>query len=352
MMSPPHSKHAISLLNGKPYYDTELGSIRRITGDDLPILKNLSIKLLVLAPGSIREPHWHANCNELTYCISGQVLVSILGNGNEFSNFTISSGEMFYIESGSLHHIENIGDEEAVFIIAFRHERPKDFSLHASFGAMTDAVLGNTYDLASSHFEKLTRSMSPKYIVNRDGKPNIPSTAHLPNRHKFDVEGMLPPVAGDVGSARTARSQFWGALDNMSMYSLRVAEDGMREPHWHPDTVEMGYVHKGKARMSVMDPDGSLDTYYLKPGDCYFIPAAYPHQIECVEGDEIHFVIFFDQPMPQDVGYRTSATAISREVLAATFGIKEKDLPQFPITVKDPLIVGRKNPVDKPSSKL
>ncbi|CZR50990.1 uncharacterized protein PAC_00865 [Phialocephala subalpina] len=313
MKSPPHSKHAISLINAKPFYDTELGSLRRITQDDLPILKNLSIKRLVLAPGSIREPHWHANCNELAYCISGQVLVSILGNGNEFSNFTISSGEMFHIESGSLHHIENIGDEEAVFIIAFRHERPKDFSLHASFGAMTDAVLGNTYDLASSHFEKLTRSMAPKYIVKRDGKPNIPSTAHLPNRHKFDVEGMLPPVS---------------------------------------DTVEMGYVHKGKARMSVMDPDGSLDTYYLKPGDCYFIPAAYPHQIECVEGDEIHFVIFFDQPMPQDVGYRTSATAMSREVLAATFGIKEMDLPTFPVTVKDPLIVGRKNPVDKPTSKL
>lgn len=76
---------------------------------------------------------------------------------------------MFPIESSSLHHIENIDDEEAVFIIAFRHERPKDFSLHASFGAMTDAVLGNTYDLASSHFEKLTRSLAPK-IHRQEGR--------------------------------------------------------------------------------------------------------------------------------------------------------------------------------------
>jgi oxalate decarboxylase len=29
------------------------------------------------------------------------------------------------------------------------------------------------------------------------------------------------------------------------MYSLRIREDGMREPHWHPITAEMGYVHKG-----------------------------------------------------------------------------------------------------------
>lgn len=51
---------------------------------------------------------------------------------------------MFHIDSGSLHHIENIGDDPAEFILAFRSERPEDFGLAASFGAMTDAVLGNT----------------------------------------------------------------------------------------------------------------------------------------------------------------------------------------------------------------
>lgn len=51
----------------------------------------------------------------------------------------------------------------------------------------------------------------------------------------------------------------------------------MRELHWHPETTEIGYVHKGEARISVMDPNGSVDAYYLKPGDVCFIPAAYPH---------------------------------------------------------------------------
>ena len=32
----------------------------------LPVLKNLSIKRLVLNPGAMRTPHWHANANELT----------------------------------------------------------------------------------------------------------------------------------------------------------------------------------------------------------------------------------------------------------------------------------------------
>ncbi|KAF4633555.1 hypothetical protein G7Y89_g4561 [Cudoniella acicularis] len=304
------------------------------------------MKRLLLAPGSIREPHWHANCNELTYCIHGKLLVSILDTGSKFSTFTLEAGQMFHVETGSLHHIENIGKEESELIIAFRHEQPKDFSLYGSFGAMSDAVLGNTYGQKSSDFAKLKRSTQPKYIVKRDGLPSILDTAGLPDSHKFDVEALAGPIALPFGSAKTARDQFWPALKNISMYSLRIAEDGMREPHWHPGTAEMGYVNKGRARMSVMDPDGSIDTYTLKPGDCYFIPIAYPHQIEVVAEEEIHFLIFFDQPFPADVGYRASATALSNSVLASTFGVKAEDMPVFPFTAQDPLIVKKVNPTD------
>lgn len=263
------SRHVASLTEAKPHFESELGSIRAITVDELPILKNLSIKKLVLAPSAIREPHWHANANELTYCLRGELLVSILDTGSEFSSFTLSPGEMFHVQSGSLHHIENIGDTEAECIVTFRHEKPEDFSLQAAFGSMSDAVLGNTYDLPSSDWSKVARDTRPRYLVKRHGKSDIPSTAGLPNAHKFNVEGMQAPTKIPVGEAKTAKSQFWPTLKNISMYSLRIEEDGMREPHWHPDTAEMGYVNKGAARMSILDPDGSVDTYTLGPGDMY-----------------------------------------------------------------------------------
>jgi len=340
------SKHVCSLTESAPFFESKDGSMRKVTAAELPILKNLSIKRLVLAPGAIREPHWHVNANELTYCLAGKVLVSILDSGSEFATFTLDAGQMFHVASGSLHYIENIGEEEAVLIVGFRHERPEDFSLHGAFGAMSDAVLGNTYDVDAKEFARVPRDTSTKYIVAREGKASIPDSAAFLDPHKFDVEKMSAPVAADIGTARTARSQFWPALKDIAMYSLRVEEDGMREPHWHPNTGEMGYVNKGHARMSIMDPDGSVDTYTLKPGDMYFIPSAYPHQIEVLGDEEIHFLIFFDQPMPYDVGYRASATAISREVMAATLGVAIDQLPKFPQTTKDPLIVTKLNAVD------
>jgi oxalate decarboxylase len=60
----------------------------------------------------------------------------------------------------------------------------------------------------------------------------------------------------------------------------------------------------------------------------------------------VHFAIFFDQPMPGDIGYRESASDYSREVLASKFNMHIDDLPVFPFTKTDPLIVTRGNPVD------
>jgi oxalate decarboxylase len=340
------SKHVASLTDGEIVEESDLGSIRGLTADNFPILKRMSIKRLLINPGAMRTPHWHANANELTYCVSGTALVSVLDTGSRFTSFVVRGGDMFHIDSGSLHHIENIGSNECEFIITFRNERPEDFGLGAAFGAMTDAVLGNTYDLPASDFAAIRRTTADRAVAARNGYPDVPATAYFDDPHKFSVDAMTPPVSIAVGSARTARLQYWPALKDLSMYSLRIRDDGMREPHWHPITAEMGYVNRGAARMTVMDPDGTLDTWYLREGDVYFIPRAYPHHIEVFDAPEMHFAIFFDQPIPGDIGYRTSASAYSRKVLAATFDTHIDDLPDFPFTKADPLIVNRCNPLD------
>src|SRR5258707_3543942 len=182
------SRHATCLTNGEIVEENDLGSIRRVTADSLPILSGMSIKRIVLNPGAMRTPHWHANANELTYCVSGTSLVSVLDTSSKFSSFTVSAAEMFHIDSGSLHHIENIGEEPAEFILSFRSERPEDFGLAAAFGAMTDAVLGNTYDLPAADFANIRRSTVDRRLAARSGDPVVPSNAHFDEPPKFDVE--------------------------------------------------------------------------------------------------------------------------------------------------------------------
>jgi oxalate decarboxylase len=341
------SPHVRSLAgDGDAQHRSELGSIHRLSKESFPLLERISIKRLVLEPGSIREPHWHANADELTYCVAGAVLVSVLDSADVFAAFTIGAGEMFHVQSGSIHHIENVGDEAAELIVVFSHEAPRDFSLHASFGAMGDAVLGNAYGLPAAEFARVPRDTSSPDIVRGVGDPVVPDTTGLPDPHKFAVEAAAPAIDHPFGSARLARVQAWTALRHLSMYSLRIGTDGMREPHWHPDTAELGYVKAGRARMSILDPDGGVDTYYLEAGDVYFVPRAYPHQIEVVGNEPIHFLVFFDQPTPGDIGYRASGSNFSPRVLASTFGIGPAEFPALPFTPDDPLLVARQNPVD------
>lgn len=119
----------------------------------------------------------------------------------------------------------------------------------------------------------------------------------------------------------------------------------MREPHWHPQTAEMGYVNYGHARMSVLSPNGNIDTYEVKAGDLYFIPKAYPHHIENLGKSDLNILIFFDQPMPEDIGFTASLKSFDNEVLTALFDCKDDFFKNLPTYYHNLLIVKRSNPV-------
>lgn len=235
------STHVVSLTDQPPSLEAPGGSITRVDASVFPILERLSIRRLLLEPRGVREPHWHVNGHELGYCVRGEALVTIFGNQSARDSFSIAAGEMFFVPSGYLHHIENTGTSRAEFILGFSHERPEEFGLSGTFGCMTDAVLGNTYGLPASAFSPLTRSPADIGIGMRKAAATASEEDRRINAHKFAVEAQIAPLASTAGSARLARKQFWPILEDISMYSLRVTDQGMREPHWHPATAEMGW---------------------------------------------------------------------------------------------------------------
>jgi oxalate decarboxylase len=150
----------------------------------------------------------------------------------------------------------------------------------------------------------------------------------------------------ESGSVRMARHNTWPLLKNHALYSLRITDKGMREPHWHPMTAELGYVEAGHARMSILTPQGETNTYLLQPGDVYFIPKAYPHHIENVGTGSLHFLLFFDQPMPGDVGFSGSIRGVSDEVLASLLHVEPSFFGKLTKYYKDLFLVDKINSVD------
>src|SRR5271170_4731962 len=337
------SRHVFSVRNLKPQSEGPGGSRAAVNASIFPMLRGLSLYRALLRPLGVREPHWHPNANELTYCVRGEALVTIFSNGSFHDTFAIGAGEMFFVPSGYLHHFENTGNAEAEFIIAFSHERPEDFGISGAVGCMSDSVLGNTFGLPSRAFDGLRKPPEATVFGLRKQPAVVSFHAGFPNPHKFAVETMAPPSATGAGLARTAKQVFWPILEDISMFSLRISDKGMREPHWHPRTAEMGYVLEGHARMTVLSPGAKVDTYELSPGDMYFIPRAYPHHIENIGAEDVRFLIFFDQANTEDIGYTGGLRAYSNEVLGATFDCDPKFFEKLPPNAEDALIVGRRN---------
>lgn len=338
--------HKLSLTGTKPQFSSDCGSKIQVNKSVLPILHGLSIYRLVLNEGCFREPHWHTNADELGYCLKGDALVTIFANGNQHSQFTITAGEMFFVPSGSLHAIENTGRGPAEFLLTFSHEMPEDFGLSGFAGCLTPNVLGNTWGLPAAEISGVTQSPRDIQLGRTAGPVQIPESAGFASPYKFAIESRAPLISGPDGSAIVARRDTWPALKHQAMYSLRVQGIGMREPHWHPETAELGYVHTGHARMTVQSPGGAAETYKLQAGDIYFIPRAYPHHIENLTDGELRFLIFFDTPDVQDIGFTGAIPAFPPRITGPTLGLSPEQMDRIPRRPSDTLLVSKINPLD------
>jgi oxalate decarboxylase len=213
--------HKTSFRTTPPQISNDCGVKTAINKSNFPILNRLAIYRLTLNPRCFREPHWHANADELSYCLKGTTLVTIFASGNQHSQFTISEGEMFFAPSGSLHAIENIGDEPAEFLITFSHEMPEDFGISGFAGCLDSSVLGNTWGLAATDISGVTRSPIDIQIGRANGAlgryPRAPET-----KGSHDIE---PDRLGNDAALTPHDLQLQGRTRGLIVEVLDEAKD-------------------------------------------------------------------------------------------------------------------------------
>jgi oxalate decarboxylase len=104
------------------------GSLQQAHEDNFPILKGqeASIQLIRLAPGGIREPHWHPSAWELNLVTRGVATWSLIdGNGNNES-FEAHVDDLVFAPQGSFHYFENRGTEDLDVLIVQNTSAPED----------------------------------------------------------------------------------------------------------------------------------------------------------------------------------------------------------------------------------
>ena len=76
--------------------------------------------------------------------------------------------------------------------------------------------------------------------------------------------------------------------------NMRLTAGSYRELHWHTAN-EWAYMLYGSARITLMNPDGTIFIDDVQEGDLWYFPAGFPHSIQGLGPDGCEFLLVFDE---------------------------------------------------------
>ncbi len=92
---------------------------REATVKQLPISKGIAGVSMTLAPGTMRELHWHATAAEWAFVDKGRVRTTVLAPGGYTETNDFEPGDVWYFPRGHGHMLECLGREPCHFVLIF-----------------------------------------------------------------------------------------------------------------------------------------------------------------------------------------------------------------------------------------
>ena len=109
---------------------TKSGTVRITDSSNFPASKTIAAALVEVAPGGLRELHWHPNTDEWQYYIEGQGRMGVFASAGQARTFDYQAGDVGYVPYAMGHYIENTGDGPLRFLEMFKSSYYADLSLN------------------------------------------------------------------------------------------------------------------------------------------------------------------------------------------------------------------------------
>jgi oxalate decarboxylase len=114
--------------------------------------------------------------------------------------------------------------------------------------------------------------------------------------------------------------------------NMRLTAGSFRELHWHT-ADEWAIMLNGNARVTILNPDGTIFIDDVGKGDLWYFPAGYPHSIQGLGPDGCEFLLVFNEGLfSEDNTFLLSEwlAHTPRSVLAKNFGLDRTALAKLP----------------------
>jgi len=169
-------------------------------------------------------------------------------------------------------------------------------------------------------------------LTENPNSNNPPPTDHgdlVPVWYSFD---LVKKRVEEGGWTHEVTQRVLPSSKDVAGVNMRLTAGSYREMHWHT-ADEWAYVLYGKARVTVMNPDGTMFIGDVEEGDLWIFPAGFPHSIQGLDPDGTEFLLVFNQGMFSEDGTMLLSEWIAHtppEVLAKNTGLDARVFEKTP----------------------
>ena len=312
------------------------GWARELTSEDFAISEEIAGVNMHLAPGGIRELHWHQTA-EWAIMTRGKCRVTTIDTEGRPSVDDVEEGDLWYFPAGRPHSLQGLAPTGCEFIIAFDSGKQSE----SNTLLLTDWIAHTPPDVLAKNFGVPKEAFSNIPLNNLwifQGKEPGSLAADRaaarvqPNTEPvvFSLSRTKPFRETKSGRIQVADSTNFTISKTVASSLITVEPGGIRELHWHPNADEWQYYLRGQARMTVFDHGPKATTTDFRPGDVGVVRKNLGHYVENTGKDVMQFVGVFRAPRYEEISLAQWFSHLPPELLMQHLNLTREDLEKFP----------------------
>jgi oxalate decarboxylase len=312
------------------------GWARELTSDDFAISEEIAGVNMHLAPGGIRELHWHQTA-EWAVMTRGKCRITTIDTEGRPSVDDVEEGDLWFFPAGLPHSLQGLGPEGAEFVLAFDSGEQSESNtlLVTDWIAHTPPnVLAKNFGVPEEVFRNIP--LNNLWIFQGEEPGNLAA-----DRTAAGVQPDTEPVIFRLSRSKPIKETSGGRIQVADSTNFKISKTiaaalvtvepgGMREMHWHPNADEWQYYLRGQARMTVFNTGPKATTNDFRPGDVGVVRKSLGHYVENTGSDVMQFLEVFRTSRYEEVSLAQWFSHLPPELLMQHLNLSREDLEKFP----------------------
>ncbi len=325
-----------SSFNISPRRQQRGGWARELTQADFAISDEISGVNMYLAPGGIRELHWHQTA-EWAIMTRGKCRITTLSRRGQPSVEDVEAGDIWYFPAGLPHSLQGLGPDGAEFVLAFDDGKQSE----SNTLLLTDWLAHTPPEVLAKNFGVSTEAFKDIPLHNlwifQGAEPGDLDADREAARVAEGTEAVIfrlsrsPAIKSNSGgSIQFADSSNFPISKTVAAALVTIEPGGMREMHWHPNADEWQYYLRGSARMTVFNTGPKATTNDFRAGDVGVVRRNYGHYVENIGDDVLQFVEVFRSDRYEEVSLANWLSHLPPELVIQHLNLDPALLSRLP----------------------